>query len=186
MDTIRAETEQAVHDDKVDLHYVLNRCPRLEGFFLELLRVTASSTTMRKVIKPTEIGGKILRPGYRVLIPYRQLHYDEGVFGEDANIFDPGRFLANKEMSHHPSFKPFGSGANYCPGRVIARLEVFVFIALILHRYDVDLARASNMAPGDPVTDQFPKLCVSRPCIGIMGPAQGDDVIINVKQRSRL
>ena len=47
MDTIRAETEQAVHDDKVDLHYVLNRCPRLEGFFLELLRVTASSTTMR-------------------------------------------------------------------------------------------------------------------------------------------
>ena len=161
----------------------MSRCPRLEAVFFEVLRLTAASTSMRKVIGPTEIGGKILRPGYRVLVPYRQLNLNEDVFGSDAKDFDPKRFLVHRDLTHHPSFRPFGGGANYCPGRFIARQEVLVFIALVLYRFDIESVERSNSGQKATRGTHLPKLSVSRPSLGIMGPADGEDVIVDVKQR---
>ena len=162
----------------------MNHCPRLEALFLEVMRLTASTTTMRKIIGSTEIGGKILRPGYRVLTPYRQLHHNEDVFGDDVGEFNAERFLKKKGLAHHPSFKPFGGGVNYCPGRLIARQEVFVFIALVLHRFDIERVERSDLTPKGTSISHLPKLSMSRPCLGIMGPADGEDVIIDIKQRT--
>lgn len=161
----------------------MSQCPRLEAVFYEVLRLTAASTTMRKVIAPTEIGGKILRPGYRVLVPYRQLNLNEDVFGPYPNHFDPERFHVNKDLTHHPSFKPFGGGANYCPGRFIARQEVLTFIALVLYRFDIESMEQPHCDQKATSVDYLPKVSVSRPNLGIMGPADGEDVIISVKQR---
>lgn len=183
LDNIRAETAQTVCNNKVNLDQLMNYCPRLEALFLEVMRLTASSTTMRKIISPTEIGGKILCSGYRVLVPYRQLHYNEDVFGEDASKFDPERFLVTKDLIHHPSFRPFGGGANYCPGRFIARQEVFVFIALVLHRFDIERVERPDLTRKGTPMNRLPKLSISRPCLGIMGPADGENVLIDVKQR---
>ncbi|KAM0802495.1 cytochrome P450 [Usnea florida] len=181
---IRAETAQTVCNNNANLDRLMNHCPRLEALFLEVMRLTASTTTMRKIISPTEIGGKILRAGYRVLTPYRQLHYNEDVFGDDVDRFDPERFLGKKDLAHHPSFKPFGGGANYCPGRFIARQEVFVFIALVLHRFDIERVEQSDLNQQGTSDSRLPKLSKSRPCLGIMSPADGEDVIINIRQRA--
>lgn len=127
----------------------------------------------------------MLPQGYRVLAPYRQLHYNEDVFGKNAGEFDPERFLVNKDLIHHPSFRPFGGGANYCPGRFIARQEVCVFIALVLDRFDIErlVERPGTTHKGTPM-DRLPKLSMWRPCIGVMGPADGEDVMVRVKQRT--
>ena len=182
LNLIRAETTQTICNNHVNVDRLMNHCPRLEALFLEVMRLTAASTTMRKIISPTEIGGKILRPSHRVLTPYRQLHYNEDVFGDDVDRFDPERFLKDKDLAHHPSFKPFGGGANYCVGRFIARLEVFIFIALVLHRFDIERVERLDLTRKGTSTSQLPKLSMSRPCLGIMGPADGEDVIIHIKQ----
>ena len=184
MEVIRAETAQTIYNNNVNLDRLMNHCPRFEAFFLEVMRLTASTTTMRKIISPTEIGGKILRPGYRILTPYRQLHYNEDVFGDDVGEFDPERFLKNKDLAHHASFKPFGGGVNYCPGRHIARQEVFVFIALVLHRFDIERMERSDLSQKGTSISRLPKLSMSRPCLGVMSPADGEDVIIDIKQRT--
>ena len=184
LDTIRAETAQTICNDKVNLDQLMNCCPRLEALFFEVMRLTASLTTMRKILSPTEIGGKILPQGYRVLVPYRQLHFNEDAFGENVDEFDPERFLVNKNLTHNPAFRPFGGGANLCPGRFIARQEVVVFIALILHRFDIERVERSDLTQKGTPTHRLPNLSMSRPCLGIMGPADGEDVIIDVKQRA--
>ena len=186
-DQIRTETANAISDDTVEVTRLMDHCPKLEALFFEVLRMSTASASVRSIISPTKIGSKTLRPGNRLLIPYRQLHYNEEVFGEDVNDFNGQRFLRNKDLTHHPSYRPFGGGATFCPGRFIARQEVNIFIALVLHRFDIELAKKveKNASGGNGRLQQgFPRSEDSTPCLGIMGPVQGEDVIVNVMPRS--
>ena len=165
----------------------MDHCPKLEALFFEVLRISTASASVRNVISPTKIGGKTLRPGHRLLIPYRQLHYNEEVFGKDMDDFNGERFLRNRDLTHHPSFRPFGGGATYCPGRFIARQEVNIFIALVLQRFDIGLAEKverNGSGENGRLQQGFPKSEDSTPCLGIMAPVQGDDVIVNVMPRT--
>ena len=107
-------------------------------------------------------------------MPYRQLHFEESVFGPQIHEFKPQRFLENPELARNPSFKPFGGGVTYCSGRFIARREVISFVALALHHYDLDLKD-----PGQ----QFPRQDENKPTLGVIGPAKGDDILLVVKPR---
>lgn len=187
MEEIRTETSKATSNDAVEVMELMDHCPKLQALFFEVLRITTASASVRRIISPTKIGGKTLRPGNRVLIPYRQLHYNEDVFGEDVNKFNRERFLRNTNLIHHPSFRPFGGGANYCPGRFIARLEVNVFIALVLRRFDIVLTEnVGKDCSGEKGTLQqgFPRCEDSTPCLGIMGPMHDDDVLVDVMPRT--
>ena len=115
----------------------------------------------------------MLRKGGDVMIMHRTLHANENVWGETTAHFDPERFLRNKNLKTHASYRPFGGGSTYCPGRVIARQEVFVFIALLLDRLDIELA-----------PDQvFPRLDDTQPSIGVTGPRPDMDLHVTVSKR---
>lgn len=108
-------------------------------------------------------------------MPYRQLHFDDAVFGPQVREFRPERFL-DKVTSRSPSFKPFGGGITYCSGRFIAKREVLAFLALALHRYDIKLMDSSIAVPG---------LDDKKPTLGVIGPVKGDETIVMVKQKSK-
>lgn len=38
-----------------------------------------------------------------------------------------------------PSYKPYGGGKAYCPGRFFAPQEIFGFVALLVHLFDIQL-----------------------------------------------
>ena len=122
------------------------------------------------------IGGKLLQPGGDVLILHRVLHSNENVWGDSAACFDPERFLKNRALGTHQSYRPFGGGSTYCPGRAIAKQEIFIFLALLLDRLDIDLA------PGQ----TFPRLDDSQPSIGVTGPRPNMDLYVNVSERGRV
>ncbi|MCJ1343208.1 hypothetical protein MMC31_001400, partial [Peltigera leucophlebia] len=130
--TIRNEIGPAVDapTSPNDLAALLDRCSNLNAVFNEVLRLTSSSSSIRNVLKPVTIGGKNFRIGTKVLIPFRQLHFNEDIFGVDAGTFNPERFLRNKELNRGASFRPFGGGKTYCPGRFLAYREILVFTAL--------------------------------------------------------
>ncbi len=129
----------------------------------------------RKVLAPTMIGNKLLQAGTNVLMPSRQLHMNEDVWGPDYRRFDAERFVDNKTLLKHSSYRPFGGGVSYCPGRVMAKEQVFAFIAILFHRFDLKVAEGAN--------NIFPKLDESTPALGITGPVKGMDIIMDMTVR---
>ena len=173
MAKIQEETAEAFSNGQIDMSCLLNLCPRLNAFFDEVMRITNSSSSVRTVISDTAIGDCIFRAGVKILIPYRQLHFDEEVFGTDAQELDPERFLKTKTLARSPSYRPFGGGSTYCPGRFIARQEVVAFIGIVLNRFRVTLATEQSI----------PRLEEMKPCLGVMGPVARDDLTVRVEQR---
>ena len=169
---LKAETAPAYHDSSVDAEYLMTKCPRLDSVYQEALRVVNGALSARKIIAPTMIGNKVLDIGATIIIPFRQLHYNKEVFGNVPGHFDPERFLKDKTLANSSSFRPFGGGVNYCPGRFLAKQEMLVFTALALHRFDICLSK-------DRVR-QFPLLDMSTPALGVNSAQEGMDVFIDL------
>ena len=173
--SLRAEVTSAFKADKLDVECLINDCPQLQAVFDEVLRLKTASTSIRTVLSPTTINGTDLRVGMKVLLPYRQLHIDPNVFGTNAADFDPTRFLRDKTLVKSASYRPFGGGSTFCPGRFIARSQVTAFVAMILNRFDVQLASSNSQG------QKFPRMEEGKPSLGVMGPIKSNDLIVNVR-----
>ena len=130
----------------------------------------------RKVLARTNIGSKVLQPGTNVLVPSRQLHMNEQVWGADCARFYDRRYFDNKNILRHSTFRPFGDGVSYCPGRVMAKEQVYAFVAILFHRFDLKLSQKDET--------EFPKLDESMPSLGTAGPVKGMDIIMDMNVRS--
>ncbi|KAI9725074.1 MAG: hypothetical protein M1812_000350 [Candelaria pacifica] len=159
-------------------------CPRLKAVYYEVLRLTASTSTIRNVLHPINLGEKTLRRGVSILIPYRQFHMNESIFGKEPQKFDPKRFLDNN-LNKDPCFRPFGGGRTYCPGRILAQREILTFVALAIHRFDLNLCgegkKHGSMVRG--ALPRFPRIDKQKVCLGIMEPIRGDDLTIMVRKQ---
>jgi cytochrome P450 len=113
-----------------------------------------------------------LRPGTKVLMPYRQMHLDAAVFGGAADRFDAPRFLHSSALARSTSYRLFSATAAQCPGRFLARREICLYVALVLHRFNSSLADAA--AP-------FPRFDDKKVTGGMFMPVDGDDVVMLVK-----
>ncbi|KAL8836816.1 MAG: hypothetical protein Q9170_002777 [Blastenia crenularia] len=100
-----------------DARYLLEDCIHLNAAWNETIRLSAFSASVRHVTEDTVISGKVLRKGSRLMIPYRQLHFDACVFGSDIESFKSDRFLKDKKLTSGGSWRPFGGGTTQCPGR---------------------------------------------------------------------
>lgn len=164
---IESETASSLAGNgSIDVPHLMENSPRLESVWLELLRLTSAASAIRTTTERTIIGGEILRAGHKVLSPFRQIHMDEAVFGDAPSTFDPNRFLRNKALATHPSYKPFGGGVTKCTARFTARQEVFVFVTLILHRFESRLFDEKQ---------PLPELELGIPSSGIIDPKRKDE-----------
>ncbi|KAH9907197.1 cytochrome P450 [Xylariomycetidae sp. FL2044] len=114
-------------------------CPYLDSTYNETPRVHNGAGALRVVTEEKMIGGKRLLPGNNILISFRQLHSNEQVWGQTVDEFRPYRFMQQKSgsLARHPSFRPFGGGGTFCLGRMLAKEEVFGFLATFLRRFDL-------------------------------------------------
>ncbi|KAL8637400.1 MAG: hypothetical protein Q9228_005324 [Teloschistes exilis] len=170
---IRNETMTAIRKDRsVDVSHLMRNSPRLDSVWSEIMRLTSSSAAIRTVAQPTRIGGRVLQPGHKVLSPFRQIHFNKEVFGESVDQFDPDRFLHDGKLAKHPSYKPFGGGVTKCPGRFVAQQETYIFIALMLHRFESELT--DELQP-------IPRQELHTPTTGIVSPKTCDGFRINIR-----
>lgn len=167
-----------------ELESRLEGCNTLVAIYYEMLRFNTASATVRSVAAPTHLDDVTLGPNSNVLIPYRQLHFDESVFGANAAEFDPGRFLRNPQLSKSPSFRPFGGGTTYCAGRHVAKREVLGFVAMTINRYKVELAGSLEAGKTAAKNNQsFPRCDEKKPCLGVFSPVKGDDLEVTISER---
>lgn len=115
------------------------------------------------------------------MIPFRQLHFDSALWGENREKFDPERFIKDKSLGNHPSYRPFGGGVSYCPGPFLVRHQVFGFAATFLQRFDVELPDLP-LPGGGYGAQAFPKLDVTKLSTGTTACVENMDVIINVRK----
>ena len=172
---IKAEVDSVFAFGQTDLAERLDECPQLLALWHEVLRHHVATASIRTIESTTKLGRYELKKGGRVLVPYHQLHIDENVFGVNAKVFDSKRFLQQKELSKSPSYRPFGGGITYCSGRIVARWEVLTFVAMALHQFEM------KVVPG-PRKDMaaFPSMDEKTPTLGVMPPAAGEDVYIEI------
>ncbi|KAL8923567.1 MAG: hypothetical protein Q9208_004514 [Pyrenodesmia sp. 3 TL-2023] len=167
-------------DSSSRMDRILNHSPRMEAVFLEVLRLMTDPGTSRQILSDTVIGSKTLQAGAKLLIPYRQLHLDERIFGNTASSFDADRFRRDETLARSPGFRPFGGGVTLCPGRFLARQEVLVFVAELMWRYDVRVVEERGGEGGR--DGEFPRPRDSRPPLGMMGPIKGHDVVVEITE----
>jgi cytochrome P450 len=87
IDKVREETATAfLEDGTVDLDYLHDSVPQLDAMWNEMLRLSAFAASVRLITADTVVGGKLLRKGNRLIIPYRQLHMDESVYSESVDL----------------------------------------------------------------------------------------------------
>lgn len=174
---VEQEVEGAWQSGDLDFKHLNDNCPNLEAAFNEVLRVKNAAGSMRVVNQEVTLSGKVISPGNVIHIPFRQLHTNEDVWGSNPLEFDHVKFLKKKFLTRSPSFRPFGGGESYCPGRTLAKQEVFSVVATLLHRFHVRLAwTGKNRQPFPIINDRTPSL-------GLNGPIDGMDVIVNLRER---
>ncbi|XP_017284213.1 cytochrome P450 1A1 isoform X1 [Kryptolebias marmoratus] len=127
-----------------------NNLPLLEAFILELFRHSSylPFTIPHCATKDTSLNGYFIPKDTCVFINQWQINHDPELW-EDPSSFIPDRFLSDDgtEVNKLDGEKVviFGLGRRRCIGEVIARNEVFLFLAIIiqkLHFYQL---------PGEPL-----------------------------------
>jgi cytochrome P450 len=180
LEQVKQETEAAWQSGELDIKYLSEHCPVLDAVFNEVLRHKNAAGAMRLVAEQTTIGSKKLEPGNMAYVPFYQIHTNENVWGDRCLEFDHTRFLKRKSLARNTSFRPFGGGGTYCPGRTLAKQEVFSAVAIILHRFDVRLAVMGEMK------QPFPILNIKTPSLGLNGPVKGMDIIVDMTEGQTL
>jgi cytochrome P450 len=108
----------------------------------EMLRYVSPVVYMRRTAtKDSELGGKKIKAGDKVVMYY-------GSANRDATMFvDPDRFDVARTPNEHIAF---GGGTHFCLGSHIARIEIQVMLREILTRLpDIEQAGAPEWLPSN-------------------------------------
>jgi cytochrome P450 len=100
---------------------------------------------VRRVVRPSVLGGYEIPVGSRALISIYNIHRHPQ-FWEEPSRFEPERFSPEQRASDHGlAYIPFGAGQHKCIGNNLALMEGSLLLAMIAQRYELDLE------PGRPV-----------------------------------
>ncbi|CAG8554126.1 3316_t:CDS:2 [Cetraspora pellucida] len=132
-DSLRKEVLDVLTDRN---HYPtldeIERLKYLECVFKETLRI----------IPPDEImNGYFIPKKTPLWIPIYAIHHDPLVWGEDAEYFNPSRWL-NPEIKSkvtNNTFLPFGAGPKNCLGMKMAHLEFKSILAVLIRNFEFKL-----------------------------------------------
>ncbi|KAK7292080.1 hypothetical protein RIF29_07755 [Crotalaria pallida] len=105
--------------------------------------------TIRRTKTDVDLGGYKVPRGTELLIPILAVHHDQGIWGNDVNEFNPGRFSEGvaRAAKHPVAFIPFGLGVRTCIGQNLAVLQTKLALAIMLQRFSFRLAPSYQHAP---------------------------------------
>jgi len=132
----------------------LFRLPYIEAIILETLRMSSILALggPHRMAADTMFHGYLFPKDVTVISTLHTIHHDQQIWGPHANTFRPERFLNQDETQviRHEALMPFSVGRRVCPGKDLASDTLFLFIANILHKFNI------SPDPKCPVVDTEP------------------------------
>ncbi len=99
------------------------KLPFLNACIKEGMRLHPSvALTMPRIVPEggEEFNGYYVPAGYRVGVNPAVVQYDKSVFGEDADTFNPERWLGPAAKEMEKAMVPFGAGSRTCIGKNVS------------------------------------------------------------------
>ncbi|CAG7822849.1 unnamed protein product, partial [Allacma fusca] len=95
---------------------------------------------VRRVLEDIEVGGYVVPKDTLVLSNIYAAHHDPYVW-DDPNSFKPERFLSSDgtHVVKCNDLVSFSFGKRACPGEVLAKDQMFIFLTSILQRFVISL-----------------------------------------------
>lgn len=126
----------------ISLGGLRDKAPLMAAVFKETLRIVSPAVSARVVKKDTLVSGAdnqtyLLKKGGICQIPGSVLHFDKGIWGPDADLWNPQR---DSQGVHPAAFRSFGGGVSLCPGRHFASMEITGFAAAIVLGFNIKRA----------------------------------------------
>jgi cytochrome P450 len=113
------------------LHAVCNEALR----YIPPVPAIARETTQEEILP----CGTYLPAGITVLVPVHMLHRDKDVWGSDADVFRPERWIEDPDLKQKVtpcSFMPFAVGKRACIGKEFAMHELLIGIAMFFRHFE--------------------------------------------------
>jgi cytochrome P450 len=121
-------------------HILLKDMEHLNLVLMETLRLHPPTVlSPRKATSSQMIGDYHVPANTTIYLSNYLLHRDKLTWGDDADEFNPSRFLGieNSNIRKRLSYMPFGSGPRLCVGHVLVEIQVLALIALIVRYYTI-------------------------------------------------
>ncbi|XP_044515039.1 cytochrome P450 1A2 [Gracilinanus agilis] len=160
---IQEELDRVIGRDRWPLLSDRPQLPFLEAFILEIFRHTSfvPFTIPHSTTRATALNNFYIPKGTCIFVNQWQTNHDPKLWG-DPSVFRPERFLSadgtiNKALSEKVLL--FGLGKRRCIGETIARWEVFLFLAILLHQieFSVPSGVKVDMTPTYGLTMKHPR-----------------------------
>ncbi|CAG8776143.1 7204_t:CDS:2, partial [Cetraspora pellucida] len=110
----------------------------LECILKETLRIIPPVPSLRRcTIKDEIMDGYVIPKGTPLVIPVYAIHHDPLIWGEDAEIFNPSRWLDPeiKSKISTSTYLPFSAGPKNCIGMKIAQLEFKSILSILVRNF---------------------------------------------------
>lgn len=144
LDAVRGEVDAITNVEEgrntITLHN-LKDLPLLASTIQETLRHRSCGIGARIILEDTVLADRhCLKKGSYVMFDNRALHLHKPTWGADGKTFDMRRFVKpadQRKIQRSGAFRGFGGGANLCPGKDFASLEVMALVAMFVARFDM-------------------------------------------------
>ncbi|PKC68344.1 cytochrome P450 [Rhizophagus irregularis] len=111
----------------------------IEAVINESIRIFPTLSFMaRAAIEDVEFDGYVIKADTTVYTNLKVLSNNPKYF-KDPEIFNPDRFLNDKNSMEKYTFLPFGYGARMCPGRIWAMVQMKTFLVKFVSTFDIEL-----------------------------------------------
>ncbi|XP_050304879.1 cytochrome P450 18a1 [Anthonomus grandis grandis] len=147
MRAVQEELDQVVGRQRLPKLEDLTFLPVTESTILEILRISSivPMGTTHSPIRDIKLNGFHLPRHAQVVPLLHAVHMDPNLWQEPEK-FDPSRFINGEGKVHKPEyFLPFGVGRRMCLGETLARMEMFLFLSSLLHKFDISVPEGDTL-----------------------------------------
>ncbi|KAF7531988.1 hypothetical protein G7054_g8363 [Neopestalotiopsis clavispora] len=160
----------------LDISAVKTECAVLLSTFQETQRHRHEMPVPRMVTEDTLLDGLyLLKRGNWLQMPAQPVHSSRNIWGPDADVFDPYRFVSDDVDTKNPqkkiqrnSFHAWGTAPYTCPGRQFVATEIMAVTALLAMQFDlIPEGRDGPDWERNPATRPFQRTTLARPKKGV-------------------